>query len=48
MKTIENLSHIKDITFGAVRIEEEESGIYFYCFTKEQTEISIAATRTMI
>lgn len=34
-----NLSQIKQITLGAVRIEEHESGFNFYRFTKEQEEL---------
>jgi lysophospholipase L1-like esterase len=34
-----NLSQIKDITLGAVRIEEIEGNIHFYRFTKEQEEL---------
>lgn len=33
-----NLSQIKDISLGAVRIEEDENGFNFYRFTKEQEE----------
>lgn len=34
-----NLEQIKSITTGAVRISEEENGINFYRFTKEQEEL---------
>ena len=34
-----NLSQIKEITLGAIRIEENESGFNFYRFTKEQEEL---------
>lgn len=34
-----NLSQIKDVTTGAVRIEEDDNGIYFYRFTKHQEEL---------
>lgn len=34
-----NLSQIKDVTLGAVRIEEAGDGIHFYRFTKEQEEL---------
>ena len=34
-----NLSQIRDITIGAVRIEEIDNGIHFYRFTKEQEEL---------
>ena len=31
-----NLSQIKEVPLGAVRIEEIENGIHFYRFNKEQ------------
>lgn len=34
-----NFEQIKEITHGAVRIEEEKDGIHFYRFTDEQMEI---------
>ena len=34
-----NLSQIKSITLGAVRIEENENGFNFYRFTEEQEEL---------
>ncbi|MBE6933794.1 MAG: SGNH/GDSL hydrolase family protein [Ruminococcaceae bacterium] len=34
-----NLSQIRDITTGAVRIEEIDNGIHFYRFTKQQEEL---------
>ncbi len=34
-----NLSQIKDITLGAVRIEEIDNRIHFYRFTKAQEEL---------
>ena len=33
-----NLSTIKEMTSGAVRIEENENGINFYRFTKQQED----------
>ena len=34
-----NLSQIRDITTGAVRIEEIDNGIHFFRFTKQQEEL---------
>ncbi|MBQ6848095.1 MAG: SGNH/GDSL hydrolase family protein [Clostridia bacterium] len=34
-----NLSQIRDITIGAVRIEKIDNGIHFYRFTKQQEEL---------
>lgn len=34
-----NLSQIKNVTNGAVRIEEHDNGIHFYRFTKHQEEL---------
>ncbi len=34
-----NLSKIRDITIGAVRVEEIENDIHFYRFTKQQEEL---------
>ena len=34
-----NLSQIRDITTGAVRIEKIDNGIHFYRFTKQQEEL---------
>ena len=34
-----NLSQIRDITTGAVRIEEIDNNIHFYRFIKQQEEL---------
>ena len=34
-----DLAKIKEITLGAVRIEQDETGFNFYRFTKEQEEL---------